>query len=375
MSIQYVFLCTLYALEDGVPFITVMWNLNNFLVFAVVVGIPFISAPSYGQAGILDGEVEARVNFEVALQALEGDETHLALSILHVLTDSAPDDMPEAQVYEAVTARAEGRVAAAEEAVLRILADTPPGEFTYPWVYDELVRWGAEIRLVEMKKRASADLEALLARHYEARGGHDRLGSLDDLVVTGRMTVADREVPFRLCRKRPRFYRLDLATSGGIRTTACDGQVAWRFNSANDSGRAEFLSGTQGEDLLSQSNFDDVLIRFRSTGERLFLTGLESIDGADAYRIEVDLPGGGHHSIFLDAESLLEVRRLVWADPTNVQAEITYEYGDIDGLPMAVRQTVTTAAGTVEYLFDEYQFQQPIDVRIFDAASVESVGD
>ena len=349
------------------------WNIR--IVIAVFIGFAALSAPGHGQVGSFNSQIEARLQFEVALQALADGDVHLAAGGLYGLASSVGDEAPERRVYEALAARAEGRDAASDAAVLEILAETSPGEFTYPWVYDELVRWGAEIRLAEMKKRASADLEALLARHYEARGGHDRLGSLDDLVVTGRMTVADREVPFRLCRKRPRFYRLDLATSSGIRTTACDGQVAWRFNSANDSGRAEFLSGTEGEDLLRQSNFDDVLIRYRSTGERLFLVGLERFDGADTYRIEVDIPGGGRHSIFLDAESLLEVRRLIWADPADSPAETTYEYDDVDGLPMLVRQTVTTDTGTVEYLFDEYELQQPIDVRIFDAASVESVGD
>jgi len=353
-----------------------MWKWNTCLVFAIIFGIPFNGAPSDGRANILDDEVEARIHFEAALQALEEEETHLALGLLHVLTASVPNDAPEKQVCDALAASAEGRGAESEAALLEILSETSPDDFTYSWIYDELVRRGAAIRFAEMKKRAAADLEALLARHYEARGGLDRLGSLDDLLVTGRMTVADSEIPFGLCRKRPRFYRLDLAMPGGIRTTACDGQVAWRFDSANDSGLAEFLSGKQRNDVLNQAYFDDVLIRFRSTGERLHLAGIENFDGADAYRIEIDIPGGGRHTVFLDAESLLEVRRLIWGEnPTDPPAEVTYEYGDVDGLPVPVRQTVTTATGTVEFLFEEYEFQQPIDVQVFDAASVETAGD
>ena len=135
-----------------------------------------------------------------------------------------------------------GSAPAGFSAGYQILAETSPDGFAYPWIYDELVRWGAEIRLAEMKRRAAADLEALLASHYEARGGLDRLRALDDLVATGRLLIAGQEIPFGLMRKRPRFYRLDLATSRGIRTDACDGQVAWRFDPANDSGKPEFLS-------------------------------------------------------------------------------------------------------------------------------------
>jgi len=42
---------------------------------------------------------------------------------------------------------------------------------------------------------------------------------------------------------------------------------------------------------------------------------------------------------------------------------------------MPVRQTVTTPTGTVEYLFDKHELQQPIDIRIFDPGNVKPTGD
>jgi hypothetical protein len=353
-----------------------MWMQNERFVIAVFIAVVFVSATGHGQVGTLENEVEARLQFEVALQALEGDEPHLALGVLEALAASAAGEAPDRRVCEALMASAEGRGADSDAAVLEILSETSPEDFTYTWIYDELVRRGAAIRLAELKSRATADLEALLAKHYEALGGLDRLLALDDVVATGRMSVDGLEIPFRLYRKRSRFYRLDLATARGSRITACDGHAAWQYDPMNESGKVEYLTGELGENLLNQSWFDGVLIRHHSTGERLFLSGIEDLDGADAHRIEVDLPDGGRHSIFLDAESLLEVRRLLWGEnPADPTADIIYEYGDIDGLPMPVRQTVTTATGTVEYLFDGYELQQPIDVRVFDAASVISAED
>ena len=349
------------------------WNIRA--VIAVFIGFAALSAPGHGQVGSFNNQIEARLQFETALQALACGDVYLAAGVLHGLASSVGDGAPERRVYEALAARAEGRDAASDAAVLEILAETSPGDFTCPWVYDELVRRGAEIRLAEMKTRATADREALLARHYEARGGLDRLRALDDLAATGRMVIAGRETPFRLYRKRPRFYRLDLATTRGSRITACDGQVAWQFDPTTESGKVEFLSGEAGEDLLSQSWFDDVLIRYPGNEERMYLAGIESLDGAKAYRIEVEVPGGGRQRVFLDGESFLEVRRLIWGNSADQSAEITYEYSDIDGLPMPVRQVVTTATARVEYLFDEYELQQPIDIRIFDSGSVKPAGD
>ena len=352
-----------------------MWTWKNCLVFALLFWIPFITASSHGQAGGLDKKIEARLQFEVALQALAGGDRNMAAAAFRGLAASAADGAPERQVYEALVDRAEGRVATSEAAVMGILAETSLDDFSHPWVCDELVRWGAEIRLAEMKDRAAADLEAVLARHYEARGGLERLRSLDDLVATGRMLTADHEIPFRLCRKRPRFYRLDLATAGGSRITACDGQAAWQFDPTNDSGKTEFLFGAQRENLLSQSWFDDVLVRYLSTGESVFLAAIENLDGTDAYRIEVENLDGSRLSIFLYTENLMEAKRLIWTDPMDPPVEITYEYGDVDGLQMPVRQTITTPTETVKFLFDDYKLQQPIDPRFFDVASVKTVGE
>jgi hypothetical protein len=233
-------------------------------------------------------------------------------------------------------------------------------------VYDELVRLAAEIRLARLEAEADQRLEQVLARHYEARGGLDRLRSVEDLMAIGRMVIGEAELPFRLLRKRPRFYRLDLATPEGVRIMACDGQVSWRVDPARGDGKPEYLSGTQGTQLLQQSYFDDVLIRYRETGEKLFLAGTEVVNGREAYRIEIDIPRGDHHAIFLDTETLLEVQRLIWTDPNAPPVEMTFEHVDVDRRMMPARQTVRTADGSVEYIFDTYDLESVINVEIFD---------
>jgi hypothetical protein len=198
---------------------------------------------------------------------------------------------------------------------------------------------------------------------------------MQDLVAIGRMVIGEAELPFRLLRKRPRFYRLDLATPQGVRIVACDGQVAWRVDPTQGEGEPEYLSGAAGQRLLQQSYFDDVLIRFRETGEKLFLAGTEMVNGREAYRVEVDIPRGNRHAIFLDVDTLLEVRRLIWTDPDGPPVELTYEYVDVEGMPMQARQTVTSTTGIVDYIFDDYHLDQVIDLEVFDAGSLARAED
>jgi hypothetical protein len=317
---------------------------------------------------------EARLQFEVALQALETDHRRLAESLLRQLADTAVDS-PERAVYDALIARTDGRAADFEAIVQEAFADSSPEQYSCPWVYDELVRLAAELRLTRLTHEADERLEQVLARHHEARGGLDRLASMQDLVVTGRMVIGDGELPFRLLRKRPSLYRLDLATPQGVRIVACDGQAAWRADPAQGEGEVQYLSGSQRDRMLQQSHFDDVLIRYRQTGERLFLVGTETISGREAYRIDVDNQRGDRHAVFLDTATFLEVQRLIWTDPDGPPVELTYEYLDVEGMPMQARQTVTSTTGIVEYFFDDYHLDQVIDLEVFDAGSIARAED
>jgi outer membrane lipoprotein-sorting protein len=327
-------------------------------------------APDVIPASAAEEEANDQLEFEVALQALAESHNHLAAAIFRELAARSADDDPEKLVFDALSALAGGQKAASEEAMKKAL-EIKRKDYTQPWVYDELIRRAAEKRLAELRDQNTAELEELLARHYEARGGLERLLALDDLAAAGRMIVADQHIPFLLFRKRPNYYRLDIATTQGSRITACDGQIAWQLDPAVEGSKPEVLSGGREAELLRQSPFDEILVRYKDTGERLFFSGKENLDSTEAYRIEIDIPNSNRNTVFLDAETLLETKRLVWAGPEGTPpVEISYEYTEVDGLPVPKRQTIKTATTTIEYVFDDYELNQPFDPRIFEAASV-----
>ncbi len=70
-------------------------------------------------------------------------------------------------------------------------------------------------------------------------------------------------------------------------------------------------------------------------------------------------------TIYLDAETLLEGRRLVWDAHGSLLAERIFEHKTVDGVSLPATQTITVGASTVTYHYDEYALDVEIPVRVF----------
>ena len=244
-----------------------------------------------------------------------------------------------------------------------------PSDFSSPEFHDVFLRLAAERHLEIVRMRSAKKLESVLEWHYAARGGLDALLELDDLIARGRLISAGRESPFVMIRKRPSYYRLDVATPQGVRIQATDGQVAWQMDPAVKDGTVLELPVDAAERLNRQAVFDDVLIRYMVTGERLVVRESARVDGNDAYRIDVDIPDHDRMAIFLDASSYLEVKRLIWTDPEAPPVTITFEHQRVNGVTLPLRQTIQTPTVVLEYRFDQYEIGQPVDRELFDPVS------
>lgn len=338
-----------------------------FRRFCAAVLLAAIPATSAGLAG--DPETERRVTFEMATQALQDGDSRLAADLFRALVDVATG--PERALYSALLLRAEGRAADSDAALEELLDDVDGVPFAPDWAWSELVVRVARQRLAVRHEQASRDLEAILARHYVARGGESVLRSLQNMVVRGTLRSGGTELAFRLARKRPRFYRLDIATPEGRRIDACDGQVAWNLLISPSEVVGGLLDGATANRVLAVSYFDDVLLRYRQTGERLYFAGTETVGAGEAYRIEIDGPAGHHETSYLDAVTLLEVKRVIWGEPGSQPAEvISVEYGESDQPPLPVRQVVETADGVTEYSFEQYDLSSELDPSAFDLETV-----
>jgi outer membrane lipoprotein-sorting protein len=152
-------------------------------------------------------------------------------------------------------------------------------------------------------------VDEIVARHVAARGGLDKIASLQTIRMTGTMTMGPGlEVPFVLEMKRPNRMRLDMQVQGQTGTQAFDGTRGWMLMPFGGRSAPEPMPAEAVREAQEQADFDGVLVNRQAKGHEVELVGKEPVDGAEAYHLKVTLKNGSVRHLYLDAASFLEIK-------------------------------------------------------------------
>jgi len=152
-------------------------------------------------------------------------------------------------------------------------------------------------------------VDEIVARNAAARGGATTWRAVQSLKCTGSMDVGKgMQVPFRLELKRPRRMRLEFDFAGATAVQTYDGAAGWKLTPHLGRAEAEPLSMAELAVAAGQAELDGPLIDYATKGHRLELLGHESVDGRDSFKLELTLKGGAVRTLYVDAETGLEMQ-------------------------------------------------------------------
>lgn len=136
-------------------------------------------------------------------------------------------------------------------------------------------------------------LDEVLAKHYKARGGLDKIKAVQTIRMTGTMTVGPGvEAPIVLVQKRPNMFRLELTIQGLTVVQAYDGKVGWQINPLTGRKDPEPLPEDAMKQVEEQADIDGPLVDYKAKGHTVELMGKEKVEGSDAYKLKVTLKNG-----------------------------------------------------------------------------------
>jgi hypothetical protein len=152
-------------------------------------------------------------------------------------------------------------------------------------------------------------VDQLVARNVAARGGAEAWRALSSLRLAGRMDVGrGLLVPYVLEQKRPRRMRLEYVFDGDTVVQCTDGLNGWKLAPFRGRGKPEPLTKEELSELAASADPYGLLFDFVRRGHAVGLLGREQVQGRDAFKLQVTLPGGAIRWVYLDAESALEVK-------------------------------------------------------------------
>ncbi len=169
---------------------------------------------------------------------------------------------------------------------------------------------------------------------------------------------AQVQLPFALELARGRKSRLEIRFQGQTAVQVYDGKQGWKLRPFLGRRDVEPYSPDELHVAEQQADLDGWLIDASDKGNKLELVGSDKVDGRDAYDIQVTLPDGQVRHVWVDKQSMLEVkvdgsRRL----DGKARPVYTYfrDYKKVDGLmiPHLLETVVDGVAGSEKIVIEK----------------------
>ncbi len=217
----------------------------------------------------------------------------------------------------------------------------------------------------------------IVARNAAARGGVEAWRKIDTMAWTGyaeSTNAPGRRVPFLLEQKRPGKTRFEIVEPSGAKAVrAYDGAAGWKLRPAVGGPpeiapyAADELSFARGAQVI-----EGPLMDYVAGGAIVSLLGADTIEGRKAHVLDIRVPSGGLHRVWIDAGSFLELRHdreFHDAAGRTVVATVRYrDYHAFEGLQMPVTIETGGAKGqpTNRLTIERVALNPPIDDKAFE---------
>lgn len=227
-------------------------------------------------------------------------------------------------------------------------------------------------------------LDEVLARHYEALGGMEKLKGVQTVRMTGKMIMGQgMEAPFVMEKARPNRFRMEFTFQGMTGVQAFDGKGGWMVMPFSGKKDPEPMPSEMVKEMEEQADFDGPLVDWQSKGHTVELLGTEDVEGTPAYKLKATLKNGNVITYFLDAETFLtlkeESKRHIRG--TEVESESSVgDYKQVEGLtiPFAMemgakgapqRQRMVTDKVEINPKVEDGRFAMPVVAKADSAAA------
>lgn len=218
----------------------------------------------------------------------------------------------------------------------------------------------------------SQSLESVLARYVAARGGKAKIAATHTQRTHAHITIGQANGAIVIDQGRPALMRMDIVIAGNHFARGYDGSKGWQALIA-DTGGVQIMSPLDTRNIGLEADFDGPLVNLAAEKNSVSLMGRATVDGRNAYKIQVLLNGGGGYVdyYYLDPTTYLPV---VWEGTRLVNGQmltfVTHfrAYKLFGGLQYPVRiETTTNGTPPQTTMIDDVEINPKLDPAEFRA--------
>ena len=212
--------------------------------------------------------------------------------------------------------------------------------------------------------------DEIIAKNVQARGGMEKLKSVQSTKATATMAMGGMEAPGMLIQKRGSMARLEFTIQGLTAVQAYDGKMAWQIMPFMGKKDPEAMSGDETKELEEMADIDGPLVDYKSKGHQVELLGKEKIEGTDAYKLKITLKNGDVLTDFIDADSFLEIKEETKRNIRGTEQVVDSSIGDykeVNGIifPFAIESGVKGSPDKQKLTITKLELNVPAEDSLF----------
>lgn len=227
----------------------------------------------------------------------------------------------------------------------------------------------AAVALVPAVWAQTAD--EIIAKNNQARGGLDKLKSVQSLKATATMAMGPgMEAPAVLIQKRGNLVRLEFTIQGLTAVQAYDSRNAWQVMPFMGKKDPELMAADEAKEVEEMADIDGPMVDYKSKGNQVELLGKEKVEGTDAYKLKVSLKNGDVQTVYIDADSFLEIKeetkRTVRGSEQVIEESIG-DYKEVNGIifPFGMESGIKGSQEKQKLTITKIELNVPADDSIF----------
>jgi outer membrane lipoprotein-sorting protein len=214
-------------------------------------------------------------------------------------------------------------------------------------------------------------VDEIIAKNVEARGGADKLKGVQSVKSTATLAMGPgMEAPGILIQKRGNLARLEFTIQGLTAVQAYDGTHAWQVMPFMGKKDPELMAADEAKEVEEMADIDGPMVDYKSKGNQVELLGKEKMEGTDAYKMKVSLKNGDVQTVYIDADSFLEIKeetkRTVRGSEQVYEASIG-DYKEVNGVifPFAIESGVKGSQEKQKLTITKIELNVPVDDSMF----------
>jgi hypothetical protein len=147
-------------------------------------------------------------------------------------------------------------------------------------------------------------------------------------------------LPFLMDFKRPRMTRVELKFKDQTSVQVYDGKNGWKLRPYLGRHKVEPFTAAELSVAAGQQELDGPLIDYSAKGTKVQKAGIDQVGGRDAYELKLTLKGGQVRTLWIDAQTFLDVQ-IASNNPKGRKqqqiATVMSDYRNVQGLQIPFR--------------------------------------